>query len=330
MESRRNTSAQAGLSAQVQLGVALIALLIIFSRRPDAFLNAQFYAEDGRAWFQDAYNNGWAVSLLSPLNGYFQTLSRLTAALALLVPFRYAPVVMNLVAVAIQILPVTLLLSSRSASFAPLMIRGCMAATYLVLPNAAETRAILTTAQWHLGLIGCLLILSDMPQRPVWRAFDLTAVALCGVSGPFCLMLLPIGLWYWWLKRDAWRLSQLAVLAAGALIQLSAVLRSTSEDRGAGILGASVASFLKILAGHVYLGALIGGNALAGLNGEIGILLAVIALLGTVITGYCFYQANAELRMFIAFCALMFAAALANPYRKRVTGCFPCSPLSGV
>ena len=36
----------------------LAAFLMIFSRRPDAILHAQFFAEDGKAWYADAYQFG--------------------------------------------------------------------------------------------------------------------------------------------------------------------------------------------------------------------------------------------------------------------------------
>ena len=45
------------------ISVFLAAFLVVFSRRPDAILNAQFWAEDGKFWYADAYHFG-AHSLL--------------------------------------------------------------------------------------------------------------------------------------------------------------------------------------------------------------------------------------------------------------------------
>ncbi len=70
-----------------------IAFTIIISRRPDALLNAQFWAEDGQIWYANAYNQGILHSLFSPFNGYFQTTSRLTAALTQLFPLAWAPLI---------------------------------------------------------------------------------------------------------------------------------------------------------------------------------------------------------------------------------------------
>src|SRR3954453_19860929 len=74
------------------LAFVLVCLAVI-SRRPDAFLNPQFFAEDGNIWFADAYNIGWLRSLANTHTGYFQTLPRLGPALALAVPLPYAPLV---------------------------------------------------------------------------------------------------------------------------------------------------------------------------------------------------------------------------------------------
>ena len=59
--------------------VALIALafLVIASRRPDAILNAQFFAEDGPVWFFDTYRLGALPALFLPQAGYLHLLQRL-------------------------------------------------------------------------------------------------------------------------------------------------------------------------------------------------------------------------------------------------------------
>ena len=37
----------------LQVSIFLVALLVLALRRPDALLNAQFYAEDGKYWYED-------------------------------------------------------------------------------------------------------------------------------------------------------------------------------------------------------------------------------------------------------------------------------------
>ena len=86
-----------------QLLIAVTGFVIIFSRRPDAILNAQFWAEDGQRWYADAYQFGLRCLLIpDELGGYFHSVSRLSALTALVFPFYMAPLVMNLFAIALQ------------------------------------------------------------------------------------------------------------------------------------------------------------------------------------------------------------------------------------
>src|SRR5438067_4282289 len=104
----------ASYSLLFHLSVFLVGFGIIFSRRPDAILNAQFWAEDGQRWYADAYQFGIRCLLIpDELGGYFHSVSRLSALTALIFPFSMAPLVMNLIAIAIQILPASIFLSSR-------------------------------------------------------------------------------------------------------------------------------------------------------------------------------------------------------------------------
>src|SRR5262249_12109883 len=73
-------------------------------------LNPQFFAEDGARWYVDAYSLGLR-SLLLPESGYLHTLTRLIALLTIVLPFSFAPLVMNLCALMLQVLPVNLFLS---------------------------------------------------------------------------------------------------------------------------------------------------------------------------------------------------------------------------
>jgi hypothetical protein len=54
--------------------IFLVAFGVLVLRRPDAIFNAQFYAEDGKYWYADAYNHGWACVFM-PQWGYLQTVS---------------------------------------------------------------------------------------------------------------------------------------------------------------------------------------------------------------------------------------------------------------
>src|SRR5581483_8205835 len=76
-----------------QLAVFAFALLIVSSRRPDAMVIPQFYAEDGAVSYSEAYSLG-LHTLLLPRSGYFQAVPRLVALFDQMFPLAWAPLVM--------------------------------------------------------------------------------------------------------------------------------------------------------------------------------------------------------------------------------------------
>ena len=295
----------------MQLCVFLIAVLAVVSRRPDAILHPQFFAEDGMFWYADAYNIGWFRALLIPHTGYFQTLPRLSAAFSLLFPLLFAPLVLNIIAIIIQVLPVTFLLSSRCANWGSLGVRTFFAAAYIALPNSRELDAAITEAQWHMAVIAALVVLSVPSQRKVWRAFDVAALLLSGLTGPFCIALLPLAAFIWWRSRFRWRLVLTALIGVCVVVQLSALFTTAAVTRSHETLGASPLLFLRMLAGDVYLGAIFGQNHFASQGTSLRLILS--GILGTALLIVCLIRAELELRLFVLYSFALYFASLQNP-----------------
>ncbi len=300
-----------GLDWRMQLVVFLIAVVAVVSRRPDAILHPQFFAEDGMFWYADAYNIGWFRALLIPHTGYFQTLPRLSAAFSLLVPLLFAPLVLNIIAIVVQVLPVSFLLSSRCANWGSLGMRGFLAATYIALPNSRELDAAITEAQWHMALVAVLVVLSLPSPRNAWRVFDLAIVLLSGLTGPFCIALLPVAAFMWWRWRALWRFVVTMLIALCAVVQLSALLTTAVATRSHEMLGATPVLFLRMLIGDVYLGAIFGQNHFASHGSALRLILA--GILATTILVFCLLRAGIELRLFVAYSFTLYFASLQNP-----------------
>jgi hypothetical protein len=293
------------------VAIYLLAFAVVITRRPDAVFHAQFYAEDGSIWFADAYNYGWWRVLFSPYEGYLHIVPRAAAAIALLVPLSRAALVENLIAIAIQVLPVSLLLSSRSAPWGSLRFRALLASLYLFLPNTREMVGTVTESQWIIGLIALLLLVALPPRSSVARAFDLLAFVLCALTGPFCIFLFPIAAFLMWsMPRDSWRRVTTSILLVGSIIQgLSLLLHPSGRQHP--FLGASPEWFARLLAGQVYLGTLLGGNGLSlRLSAE---MLACIAVAGTMILVLAATSSPIGMRSLLLFSCLLFMASLISP-----------------
>jgi hypothetical protein len=306
-----STKSADGLQWRAQLLIFLVAVLAVVSRRPDAIFHPQFFAEDGVFWYSDAYNLGWLHALLIPANGYFQTLPRLAAAFSLLLPLQFAPLLLNVIAIIVQVLPITFLLSSRCSRWGPLKLRYLMAVAYVALPNSSELDAVITEAQWHLALLASLIVLSVPSTRRAWRLFDVLITLLSGLTGPFCLVLFPIAGVVYWKRRAMWHLVIAVLLAGCTAVQFIALATTTSATRIQETLGATPSLFLRMLSGDVYLGAMLGQNHFAS-RASLWLLL-LVGVLASAIVVYCFLRANLEFKLFLVYSFLLYAASLHNP-----------------
>jgi hypothetical protein len=299
----------------------LLACAILVIRKPDAIFHAQFFAEDGHVWFADAYNLGWWATLFRTQDGYFQTLPRLGAALALHVPIVLAPLLLNIIAIAVQALPVNLLLSYRSSAWGSLRYRIVMAGIYLALPNCREMRAIITSTQWILALCVFLLLVASTPKGNAGRLFDISILLLCGLTGPFCFFLFPVALFIAWKRLDRWHWVTAGLLAVLCLVQAFGLLIVNPSGRAHATLGASFALFTRLLASQVYLGTLVGGNGLAVSAGSrLFIFLLCVAIGGTAMVAICFAKASTEMKLFLLLSCGFFAASLASPVAHPTPG----------
>ena len=297
------------------IAVFVIAGALIISRRPDAIFHPQFWAEDGRVWFAEAYNLGWFSALFRTWTGYFLTLPRLAAAFALLVPFSRAPLLLNLVAIAIQALPVNILISSRSSAWGTLGVRAMLAAAFIGLPSSPEIHANITNAQWLLSFSAFLLIVASPPKSLSGKLFDLAVILLSGLTGPFCIFLVPIAAYVAYRDREPWRRIPVYVLAVSSLLQASALLFVSPAARAQfGVLGPTPAVFVRIISGNVFLGSLIGANHLAIQWGKgFFLFLLLVALGGIAFLALAFIRSPINMRLFVILAFMIFAASLISP-----------------
>jgi len=293
--------------------VFAVSFLILFLRRPDVLLNPQFYAEDGTRWFAEAYHFGWRC-LSMPESGYLQTASRLVALLSLTFPFVLAPLVMNLCALIVQIIPINLFLSSRFESI-PLKIRlaGCL--LYLSLPNSFEVHANTTNMQWHLALAGLLILLGQAKAGRASALLSVVLLALTVLDGPAGMLLAPVAVFLWFRLKERRHLVASIILVAGAALQSLMILLSHSRRDAPN--GATIDRLLSILGGQVFLSSILGVRTSINLffnHSPYFLLFEVIALVfGLIIVLYAFRRGPLTLRVFLCFAACALTLALIRP-----------------
>ena len=307
--AERRLALHEGVGAVWQVVLFVLVLVVLTTRSPDMFTHAQFYAEDGAVWYADAYNLGWLHSLAIPDGGYLNSLQRLCAGAALLVPFALAPLLMNLMGLLIQCVPVTLLLSARTRNWAPLTTRAFIAALYVALPNVHEIHVVLTNSQWHLALIAPLLLFSEPPKGWAGRAVDIILLLTAGFSGPFALILLPLVAVYWWRQRHAWTLVQLGLIGVGAIVQVSVLLTHPSARKLAA-LGPTVQRLMRMVGGDIFAASMFGPLPWETMPYK---LILVAALCGVSLYVYCLLRAPLPFKLLILYALLLLPPALHAP-----------------
>ncbi len=296
-------------------GAALIAFLITVSHRPDALLNPQFWAEDGKMWYQQAYNNGILTSLITSEAGYFQTVSRIVAAVTQLVPLAQTPLIFNLTAISIKVSVALFILSSRLDRAVPSnSLRAAFAFIYLVLPQSYETTANLTNAQWHLAFLSFLIIIAAPSRTVAWRIFDIGVVVLSAFSGPLCLLLVPVVLIRYYLTRESRLVPLIFIFLVGSAVQMTSLLLFERPSKQP--LGAEPGLFFRIVGGHLFFDSIFGDKnygRVIRLGWWTDISAFFVCLAGFTASVYAFIRGNLELRLMMLFSVLIIAGALISP-----------------
>ena len=265
---QKNWTSAPSRSTHLLLGALLAALLLL--RRPGSLLHPQFWAEDGTLFFQEAFNQGFWSTILQPASGYLHSFPRLVAGFSLLFPMEQAPLVFNLAAFAIQLIPALYLLSPRMASVIPSFSSQAAAAlVYIALPASYETHVNLTNSHWHLALMAVCILVAQPATEPRFRALETFMVALFSLTGPFSILFLPLlaPRLLWVVKGARPIRSQIVsvVIAAGALIQLGFAAASARIGTAAAQPAPlSLQELMTVVSMHTFFNAIFGINGFTG------------------------------------------------------------------
>ncbi|HUC89530.1 MAG TPA: hypothetical protein VMR45_01905 [Patescibacteria group bacterium] len=291
---------------KIQLFVFFGALLVFFFRRPDAILNAQFWAEDAK-WFSEVVNtNNSLLNFIHPYSGYLTTIERLVGWIAGFFPLQISPLIYNLSALSIQALVLVYLWSKR-ADFVSKEMKVLLSFAYVCLPYTEEIHANITNSQWYLAILLFLLMFIKESSNVYVKYIDRFIILVASLSGPYSIFLMPILIFESLRKKKI--LTKYYIVAAAAVIQLLC-LALTRNAQGANI-GYSVTFFFQIIGGQVFGSGLFGTEAWTFFMSKPWIA-PVAGVLGIEMMIYVFIKASYVMRYYIAYCSMVFGAALVS------------------
>lgn len=306
------------------LGVLAIAALIALLRRPETIFQAQFWAEDGRYWYAEAYNNGLST-LFEPYAGYFVIVYRLVAYAALALPLHFAPHFFNLAALAIQLLPIIILCSGRLAFIQKRWIGVALSLLYISVPNSAEVFTNLTNIQWHLGVASFLILLASPSKNIVWRIYDYAVLIATGFSGPLVVILAPLAAWIWWKHKTPYHRNRLILLILLSLVQAASILIFSGEGRVGAATNVDIVYFAQMIVGQVMTGGLL-GQVSVNMMYNSPFLLFWLFVGGMATVGYVLWRGPMWLKLANVYSGLLIVAMLAS--LKPVPGFDPWQGLT--
>lgn len=284
--------------------VLLASAAILCIRKTDAFLNPQFWADDGVVYFMDARNNG-AHSLLEPHWHVPQFLQRLIAYVGSGLPVRYAPAFYNWSALALTLAAIAYIARSRiDAPYRPLLALALVA-----VPHQGEVFMTLMNVHWILALVLVVLALSRDPTTKLQAALELIAFACLCLTGPFIVLFLPLFLVRAFLRKTLYSFGLAGIAVACAGFQL----RLVQPDRTSGAFDLGDPLWRDFW-GRSLSGTLLLGRSVASFSPEsIGLLLLSVLLYGF-LAGVALYRRD---RTVLAFLFAALAVLLSVAYSHR-------------
>ncbi|HGN8756688.1 TPA: glucosyl transferase [Enterobacter asburiae] len=301
----------------------ILCFAVFIMRRPDIIQNPQFWAEDGAVWYEQINHIGSIQSILLPRNGYFQTISKLTASLASYFPLYLAPIFFNITALILRCCVVMYLLSSRMSIYS-FWCRAVVACFILLMPNLEEVHANITNTHWYLSMWLFMILISKNTNGLYWKAHDYFVLALSGLSGPFIVLMLPILMLKQiqnikgstsdrlikklWPMIDVFSVSFVLI----SLIQIFSILLSADSTRSHAPLGWSLQILCNILSSHIFIGFLLPMKQ-ALYTWDFYFFNIIISISSLAMTLYVFCKGDWRSKSIVLFPALMLFFALIKP-----------------
>lgn len=294
-----------------------LVFLLIAARRPDIIKNAQPWAEDGLIWLQSINNNGFWSSLFLPQNGYYQTISRLVYGFSLLFGIKNAALIASVMAISIRCFMVLFLLSNRMR-FCDFLYRIPIAIYFIFMPNVTEGYVNITNAHWYLSMYFMMVLVADKPDTRLWKIHDLLILIISSLSGPFVAFFAPC----LFIKRYSERGGVIkaikgidffdVVMILCVIIQVVAIIFSSTSDRSSAPLGASIALLADIISYRVVCGTFLDSAYINPIiNAKFFNLVIFSMLLISVL--FFFVRSGWRFKVLALFPILMIGFALAKP-----------------
>jgi len=198
----------------------LLALLITFLRFPRYFLQPRFWAEEGGRHFAFSYSHNWLIALFHPQLGYLNFWPNLATLLATIPPLESAPLVTTLMALLVQLIPIALILWSKSPIWNGWLRKLIGISVFMFVPLSNEVWLNTINSYNYFAIVTFLILLEDPPITQARQWIYRVLLLIGGLSGTLSCFLIPLFLIQVIKGKNKERLIQLFILLVCAMIQV--------------------------------------------------------------------------------------------------------------
>jgi hypothetical protein len=177
-------------------------------------------AEEGSVYLRYAWDSPVWRALLAPHQGYYSLFANLCGVLsARVLPLQWAGHFYFFAEIAIEMLLVYVLVECEC--FTTVREKALAIAVMLLIPNTASISLSTINAQFYLGVIAGVILISDAERH---RTIRIALLGFCGLNGVLSCVLFPLYLFQAYQERTIARWVQVGALGVGCLVQALAIL----------------------------------------------------------------------------------------------------------
>jgi hypothetical protein len=202
----------------------------VFLRDPRYFLQPRFWAEEGSLHFAYSFSHSVLQALFHPQLGYLNFWPNLATILATIVPLDFAPRVTTLMAFIVQMLPVGLILFSRSPVWQGWVRKAIGAAVVLFVPMTTEAWLNTINSFSYWGLVAFLILLEEIPRTQVRLWVYRMLLVMAGLTGTYACFLTPLFIYQAWDEKKPERWRQMLILLVCSAVQIILILSYQGKD----------------------------------------------------------------------------------------------------
>ncbi|MGE0822630.1 MAG: hypothetical protein AB7G75_21790 [Candidatus Binatia bacterium] len=212
----------------------VVALMVVYLRLPLLFHEPRFWAEEGSLYFAHAYSHPWWLASTQVQMGYFALWPNIATTIAAqVVSIQTAPLVTTVFALLVQLLPVGMVIWSRSDLWRGFFVKMFGVALILFIPHSQEVWLNTINSQFFFSLVTFLILLEDLDATRLRRWGYRILLVLAGLTGWVSCFLTPLFVLRYYLEKKPEGLTQAVLLSLCTVLHTVVLGKAMSE----GVLG---------------------------------------------------------------------------------------------